>query len=210
MIIQNMEVTGIQEIEARLGALKNRTPLVVSRAIRRAAIAAKAGMAEETKKRYTIKSKDVKEAVFIKIASSSRKPKAAVFSKGEALELEEYYKLSKGKKLKAAVKKGGMKPIEGDPKAFMATMTGPYGGKHTAPFRRRSLDNGKAKIRKTREPGRNGGLTKHNVTIHEIFGPAIPSIIKNEETMQAVQARTYETLEKRINAEIANILRKGG
>ena len=60
MIVQKIEVTGIEDVEKRLGNLKSKAPLVVARAINRATTNAKKNMAKETSGKYFVSSGDVK------------------------------------------------------------------------------------------------------------------------------------------------------
>ena len=46
MIVQKIEVTGIEDVEKRLGNLKSKAPLVVARAINRATTNVKKNMAK--------------------------------------------------------------------------------------------------------------------------------------------------------------------
>ena len=45
--------------------------------------------------------------------------------------------------------------------------------------------------------------------IKQLYGPSVPQMAKNEEIMEKINKESGETLEKRINAEVNNILRKG-
>ena len=83
---------------------------------------------------------------------------------------------------KAGVKKaGGVKPLSGNPKPFGT--------------------------------GKNGSLVVRESAkrwpVHPLYGPAVPSMIKNEEVISTIQDAAAETLEKRIDAEVNNILQGG-
>lgn len=47
------------------------------------------------------------------------------------------------------------------------------------------------------------------ILIQQLYGPSVPQMIKNEKIMKAINDDANETLQKRIDAEIANLLRKG-
>ena len=81
-------------------------------------------------------------------------------------------------------KSGGLKPLSGDPKAFIADMK----SGHTGVWNR---------------------VSGSRLPIRQLYGPSVPQMAKNEEIMAKVNKEAGETLEKRINAEVANILRKG-
>ena len=77
-----------------------------------------------------------------------------------------------------------MKPLGGDPKSFIAIMKSGHKGVFT------------------RTSGRS-------LPIKQLYGPSVPQMIKNEKIMKAINDDANETLQKRIDAEIANLLRKG-
>lgn len=198
MIIKQIEVTGVKDIESRLGELKSKSPQVVSRAINRAAINARKNIAKETTARYYIKSEDVKETMST-VKSSKSRLQAAVISKGQRIALSKFKvnpgtpvqyrgKSSSPKVYKAGVEKaGGLKPLNGDPKAFVAIISS-NGNEYKGVFARTS---------------------KHNYPIEQLYGPAVPQMIKNEKIMKVVSDDVNRTLQKRIDAEINNVLRKG-
>ena len=196
MIIKQIEVTGVKDIESRLGELKSKSPQVVSRAINRAAINARKNIAKETTDRYYIKSEDVKETMST-VKSSKSRLQAAVISKGPQIALSKF-KINPGtpvryrgksrspKVYKAGVEKaGGLKPLNGDPKAFVAIISS---NEYKGVFVRTS---------------------KHNYPIEQLYGPAVPQMVKNEKIMKVVSDGVNRTLQKRIDAEINNLLRKG-
>lgn len=201
----------IKEIKKRLGNLKGKAPVVLYRAINSAASSTRAKMGQETARRYNISSKTVKESVSVKKASKSSL-KAYVISRGGPVGIENY-SFKMGDPPTVAVKKGAPKPIGENPRAFMTTVTaamiGRQGGSHEGYFQRYKLSHKKAKKRSTRKPGKASELNMHNVNIHRFSGPAIPSIVKNEETMDALRQNAVERLEKRIDAEVNNILKRG-
>ena len=83
-------------------------------------------------------------------------------------------------------KSGGLKPLSGNPKAFLGIM--------------RSTGHVGVMVRKSDK----------RFPIKLLYGPSVPQMAKNEEIMEKLNRQAGETLEKRINAEVANILRKGG
>lgn len=195
MIYSEIKVTSVEEVQKRLGNFKSKTPLVLSGAINRAIQNVKKNMGKETSQLYYISSSDVKKTVRITKASKGSL-KAAAISAGGGIELSKY-KVSpktpvryRGKSrsprvYKAGVKKdGGIKPLDGDPKSFVAVMK----SGHVGVFTRK---NGKS------------------LPIKQLYGPSVPQIVKNEDIMSKINKEASETLQKRIDAEINNILRKG-
>lgn len=195
MIIEQIEFTGVKEVEGRLGKLKSKSPDVIARAINRAANNARKNMVKETSDRYFIKGADVRNTISIAKASKSRL-KAAIISNGPGIALSKF-KVNPGtpvryrgksrspKVYKAGVEKsGGVKPLDGDPKAFIAIMRSGHKGVFTR-------------------------TTEHSLPIKQLYGPSVPQMLKNEKIMQAVNEDVNRTLQKRIDAEINNVLRKG-
>lgn len=198
-----VDIKGIEGLKKKLKRLGDKAPTAMCKALNAAASKAKQDMGKETAARYHIGSKKVKDTVRITKASRGNL-KAALVSKGEALKLKEY-KLKSGRRIRAAVLKGPTRPIESDPKAFMATMK----SGHTAPFRRREPGEKRADVRDTREPGKKQRLNKHNISIQEFYGPSVPSIIKNEGTIRVIQKNAKDKLAEIIDKEVAKALQKG-
>lgn len=195
MIIQKVEVTSVEEIEQRLGAFKSKAPLVVTRAINRAVSNIRKNMGKEVPQRYFISSGTVRGTIRT-VNANKGSLSGAVISSGSPIALSKF-KISPNRGVKrtkkgyspgvysAGVEKsGGLKPLSGDPKAFMADMK----SGHTGIWNR---------------------VSDSRLPIKQLYGPSVPQMAKNEEIMAKVNKEAGETLEKRINAEVANILRKG-
>lgn len=195
MIIQKVEVTSVEEIEQRLGAFKSKAPLVVSRAINRAVSNIRKNMGKEVPQRYFVSSGTVRGTIRT-VNANKGSLSGAVISHGSPIALAKF-KISPNRGVKrtkkgyspgvysAGVEKsGGLKPLSGDPKAFMADMK----SGHTGIWNR---------------------VSGSRLPIKQLYGPSVPQMAKNEEIMAKVNKEAGETLEKRINAEVANILRKG-
>lgn len=195
LTISEIKISGIEDVEKRLGNMRRKAPEVVSRAINRAATTAQKNAAQETAKIYYIKSGDVRSTIKI-VKSSKSNLKAAVISSGYKIALSKFRVSPKTrprptkrgyspKVYKAGVEKaGGMKALDGNPKAFITTLK----SGHVGMFERES---------------------DTSLPIKQLFGPAVPQMIGNEKTMKKINKEANETLEKRINHEIENILRRG-
>ncbi len=183
----------IKSLEKRLGNLKSKAPTVLARAINRAAAKARTEMWDTMKSRYFVSQKGVYGTISVHKANSS-KLSAEVTSKGAPILLTEFktgsLKRAKRKKkggytpdvFKAGVKKaGGVKPLSGNPKPFGT--------------------------------GKNGSLVVRESSkrwpVHPLYGPAVPSMIKNEEVIGRVKEAAMDMLERRIDAEVNNILQRG-
>ena len=203
MIYSEIKVAGVEEVQARLGKFKSQTPLVLSRAINRAVTNIQKNMAKETSSRYYVKSGDVKDTIK-PVKATKTSLKGAVISRGNGIALSKF-KVSPNTPVKsrgasrsprvykAGVKKsGGLKPLDGNPKAFVAIMKNSKKSEgasdHTGVW--------------TRKSGKR-------FPIKQLYGPSIPQIVKNEDIMSKINKEASETLQKRIDAEVKNILRKG-
>ncbi|SHO50073.1 phage tail protein [Anaerocolumna xylanovorans] len=195
MIYSEVKVSGIEDVEKRLGNMKKEAPAVVSRAINRAIQNVKKNMGKETSSRYFITSGEVKKTVNVTKATKSRL-KAAAISQGGGIALSKF-KVNPGtpvryrgksrspKVYKAGVKKsGGAKPLDGDPKSFVAVMKSGHKGVFTR-------------------------ISGDGLPIKQNYGPSVPQMVKNEDIMKIINKDANETLKKRIDAEVSNILRKG-
>ena len=195
MIYQEIKVTGVEEIEKKLGNLKSKAPTVVCRAINRAAQKARTETKREVANKYFISQGDVLKTIRLTKASTANLS-AQLTSKGGPIALSKF-KVSptRGVKrtkrgyspsvYKAGVEKsGGMKPLSGSPKAFIAGFSSGHSGVMTR-------------------------ISARRLPLKQLYGPAVPSMIKNDEVIERIQKEATETLEKRIDAEINNILQRG-
>ena len=165
MIISEIRVSGIEDIERRLGNMKKNAPLVLSRAINRAVSNVKKNMGKETS--------SLKKTVNITKATKS-KLKAAAISQGSGIALSKF-KVNPGtpgkyrgtsrspKVYRAGVKKsGGVKPLDGNPKSFIAVMK----SGHVGVFSR---------------------LGGEGLPIKQLYGPSVPQMVKNENIMEKIK-----------------------
>ena len=195
MIYQEIKVTGVEEIEKKLGNLKSKAPTVVCRAINRAAQKAGTETKREVANKYFISQGDVLKTIRLTKASTANLS-AQLTSKGGPIALSKFKVSPKrgGKRTKrgyspsvykAGVEKsGGMKPLSGSPKAFIAGFSSGHSGVMTR-------------------------ISARRLPLKQLYGPAVPSMIKNDEVIERIQKEATETLEKRIDAEINNILQRG-
>ena len=196
MIYQEIRVTGVDEIEKKLGNLKNKAPTVLYRAINRAAQKARTETKREVADKYYITQREVSDTIRLTKASRA-KLSAELTSKGGPIALSKFRvsprkqvsRTKRGKASPAAYKAGverasGVKPLSGSPKAFFSTM----GSGHEGVMER---------------------VSSRRLPLKQLYGPAVPSMVKNEEVIERIQKEATETLEKRIDAEINNILQRG-
>lgn len=180
----------IKDLERKMGNLKSKAPTVLARAINRAAGTAKTYMKKGVNSRYFITQKVVDPTLHLKKANSADLS-ATVTSEGKPIILTDFKVNStvrpkrKGNRYKPSVykagvkKSGGTKPLSGDPKPF-----------------------GTGKYLVVRE-------TKQSWPLQLLFGPSVPSMLKNDEVISQVKEKAAEMLERRIDAEVNNILQGG-
>ena len=182
MIVSEIKVSGIEDVEKRLGNMKKNAPTVVSRAINRAIQNVKKNMGKETSERYFITSGEVKKTVNVTKATKSRLQAAAI-SQGAGIALSKfkvnpktpvrYRGASRSPKVyRAGVKKaGGVKPLDGNPKSFVAVMK----SGHVGVFSRTSAK---------------------SLPIKQLYGPSVPQMVKT------LWIRSTATQTKRFKSEL--------
>lgn len=191
-----INIAGVEELERKLGNLKSKAPQVLSRAINRAAEKARTETKREAAARYFVSQGNVLKTITLSKASTA-KLSAEMKSKGSQIALSKFKvspkrgvkRTSKGgyspSVYKVAVKKeGGMKTLHVDPKSFIATMK----SGHVGVMRRDGSE---------------------RMPITQLYGPAVPSMIKNEEVIGRIKEAAADMLERRIDAEVNNILQRG-
>lgn len=225
MIKMHIEVDGIGEMRERLGSLGHKAPSAMADAINRTTADIKKTMAREAEKRYNITSGKVKKTITISKATRSE-PQGAAISKASPIALSKF-KVSPNRKVtytskgrpspkayKASVLKGpATKPLNTDPKAFIAVMKSGHKGVFRRTGRWEAAEGNASWSRRTRQhhyiksgiSGKNL-RSKHNEIIEELYGPAVPWMIGK--SMKFIQEEAKSTLQKRMEAEIENILRK--
>lgn len=207
-----IEITAknIKEVEERLGSFRNKAPLVISRALNRAADNVKTNAAKKAREEYEIKAKDVKDTLRI-IKANKSSLGAEVRSKGARIPLIKFKvkpnepRPSRPPKiLKVAVKKTSLKGLVG---AFVAEMKnedtfGETG--HIGVYERV-----KGKYIKGHEPRpkkRGIGMTKGREAIRQLFGPAVPQMLGNPEVKKYIENEAMKVYYKRLDHEIDHIL----
>ena len=162
--------------------IKGAFPRAVALATNRTLEGLRTDAASETKGRYFVKSGDVRKTLTLKKANSANMA-GVMLSRGARKNLAEY-KLTptaprKGRMaaLKGAVKRDGMKSLGN---AFLVRRGGKY-----RPYTR---------------PGTG------RWDIEPFISPAIPQIIKNEETVKAMEKGAEERFSKRLDHEVMRLL----
>ncbi len=85
----SVEVTGLRQVERRLGAMKQKAPKALKLAINDTARKARSRLAKEAKKTYAVKAAGFHKAMEIKFATNSRQ-EATIRSRGKKVPLGKY------------------------------------------------------------------------------------------------------------------------
>lgn len=202
MIISDVRITGIEDVERRLGSLKDKAPVAMYRAVNDSVSKSFTETKKAISANYHITQKNIAPSLK-KLKASRSNLKGAVSAKGERISLYKF-KHKGGNPISAAVKKSNSpKPLDGNPKAFIAVMKNANGGNHNGIFERKGLYK---KKRKTTEYGRRVKINKHNEQIRELDGPAIPQMMNDKKTMERIKNMASETMQRRLEHHIQRIL----
>ena len=177
----------LKHIDSKLGEFKKKTPNVLARAINRAAANVKTNMSKLTTQKYMIKNKAIKDTITIKKANKSNLGALVKSKTNNRIPLYKFKINPKTrpkkppKSYKAQVRKSGsLKSILG---AFVANI------------------NGINRLMQRK--------TAKNLPIKQLFGPSIPEMVGNKESIRKIQEEANETLKRRIDHEINRILEAG-
>lgn len=171
----------LSNVERRLGQLAHRAPNAIASSLNRTVTNITSNISKETRAKYHVKTADIKETIKVTKASKSALS-AEVRSKGKPIPLDHFKVTPKTvnpkrkSQLKIAVKKDGVKKVLG---AFVANLSG------VKVFKRE---------------------TAKRLPIARLFGPSIPQMIGNNDSVEKINQKARETYETRLNHEINRIL----
>ena len=123
MIEYQVDEQMLEEVQAKLGAMKAKAPTVISRALNKTATTARVDLANKAQATYTVKSGGFKKDMTIKKASAGRL-EAVIHSEGRPLDIDRFHITAPRKSGAKAniIKGGGLKQlIKGNIKAFKGT-----------------------------------------------------------------------------------------
>lgn len=187
----------LKMLEKQLGEYRRKMPIVLYRALNRAASNLRTNASKEVRQKYIVKAGDVKGTISIKRATSKRIA-AAVISKGGAVGLEKF-RVSPTqprpekppRALKARVRKdSSLKKVLG---SFVAGVNG------NKVFRRVP---GSKHVK-----GKSGRWTE--LPIQRLFGPPVPEMLSNQEVWGRLETQAAETFEKRLEHEVNRMFGEG-
>lgn len=194
-----IDASKLKEVEDRLGQYRKKAPVVLYRAINRAASNLKTNAAKEVRSTYVIKAGEIKSTMTISRATSKR-ISAVVVSRGNALGLEKFSIRpaqprpgKPPKSLKVQVRKD--KSMKDLLSAFVANVQG------NRVFER-------AKGRTKRRKRSDGQWTELPIT--RLFGPPVPIMLENEGVRSRLEAEAAKVFEKRLEHEIKRVLEGNG
>lgn len=158
-------------------------PIVLSRAINRSAQAGRTQAAREARSKYTVRHGDVLKTLKINRAHRGNLY-ASISSRGELIPLIAFKPKQTNKGVSVAVKKGQRKQLKS---LFLTTLKNPrHSGSATNVF---------------------GRVSAERYPLRGHYGPSIPQMIENEESMASVGGRIVEVLDERVAHEINFLLR---
>lgn len=174
-----IDATGLEEARQLLANIPNGTQKAFGRAINRGLTAMRTAISKETRSKYVVKAKDIKDTLEVKKASS-RHLSGKIVSTGSPLDLTKFrYRIKKRGGIYAQVKKGGGGTL---PHSFFVT-TGNAGLYHR--------------------------VSRERLPIQREFGPSIPQMIGNEAVSTKIQERGREVFERELAHQISHLLGGG-
>lgn len=177
----SISVDALERANSALKALQGAFPRAVSSAVNRTLEGMRTDAVSETKSRYFVKASDVRKTITLK-KTSAGSLNGAMVSKGSRRSLADYNLTPKiprrGQQgLKGAVKRDGIKSIE---RGFLIKRAGKY------------------------KPYMRIGAGKW--ALQPLISPAVPQIIKNEETVKIMEEKASERFGKRLDHEVKRLL----
>lgn len=178
----------IRAVESALGKYSKSAPKVITRVVNRTLANIKKNLSTHARARYIVKNKDIKETLQEKKAS---KTTLNGFIKSTGIRL---------KLIKFKVRPSKPKPKK-PPKAYKASvlkshMPSPVKGGFVA-----QMKSGHIGLFKRNDKGR--------LPITEKVGPSVPQMIGNKIVWKKIEKEANKTIEKRLSAEIKQMLRSG-
>ncbi len=166
-----INILQIEQLNEIFRNTPEQVPIVLSRAINRAGQAGKTQAAREARSRYTVRHGDVLKTLKINRASRGNLH-ASISSRGELIPLLAFNPRMTKKGVSVAVKKGERKQLKS---LFITTLKNPRDGA--------GATNVFGRVSAARFP-----LRGH-------YGPSIPQMIENDESIAAIEGRVTEVLD---------------
>lgn len=172
---------GLERANKALAHIRGAFPRAVAAASNRVLEGMRTDVIAETKERYFAKPSEIRKTLTLK-KTSANSLQGAMISRGARKSLADYNLTPKSPKkgmkgIQGAVKRDGIKNIPG---AFLL--------RHGAKYK----------------PYVRTGRGKFGIKM--LVSPAIPQILKNEETIKIVEQKASERFEKRLDHEVLRVL----
>lgn len=178
-----VNIVQVEQIKEIFKNTPEQIPIVLSRAINRAGQAGRTQAAREARSRYTVRHGDVLKTLKINRASRGNL-QASISSRGELIPLSLFNPRVTKTGVSVSVKKGARKQLKS---LFLTTLKSPrYGAGATNVF---------------------GRVSTERIPLRGHYGPSIPQMIENEDSMASVEGRIAEVLNNRVRHEIDFLLR---
>lgn len=180
-----VDMSVLEDVQQRLGEVRVKAPNVISQSLNRTVNNVATNLSREVRQTYTIKAGDIKGTIK-KVTSKPNTLHGSVTSSGGSIGLDKFKTSNlnlnfshnkKRKPVKAAVKKGGLKTIVN---GFAADVHG------------------------VKVFNRSG---KNRLPIERQFGPSVPQMAGSPEIAKNVMAKAQDTFDKRLEANIQNLLK---
>jgi hypothetical protein len=189
-----VDASKLQEVEEKLGEYRKWAPLVLSRALNRAAASAKTSASKKVRESYTLKASDVNATFTVKRANPSSLS-ATVTSKSGAIGLDKF-KISPKEPRHSNPPKGGLK----------VTVKKDGGAKRILTAFVASVNGNKAFLREggKRVQRPDGRWTE--LPIKRLFGPPVPEMLDRKSIREFVEEEAAKVFDQRVEHEIKNVM----
>lgn len=204
----------LQRVQQRLGLFRSKAPVVLSKAINKAAKQSQKTVVNETAQRYAIKKRDLKKRIQLKKAKVSDLTGRVQITSGK-IPLSKFKTSpttpagNKRKFYSAAVYKGKVKRLLGKKASRSKAFLVRFDSGHTAMVQRDLTDReklGKAKY-KTDVKGVTSRL-KHKLV--ELYGPSYPEVVGNKDVVDVIRKESRKLLENEIKKGVEKALKGEG
>lgn len=211
----DLKIDGLEELQQDLSALRKQMPKITERSLNKAMRGVKTDASKEIRKQVTAKKKDVDRTMRVIKASAKRGMlSTALVATGKPMPLAGY----KVRQLKGGVKVSVRKdtPAQVVPHAFIASMKSGHRGVFQRKVRHQDSNSNvpfsRSGRKRPREQyaamARKKGGRKYALPIQELYGPAIPSIMRNQDVMGSLKSQARERARKAFRHEIDRAIQK--
>lgn len=184
--VVSIDTARVNELIGEFAGIEGKVPVALSRAINRSTSAAKTEAVRQVRSEYTARAGTINETIKVTRANTNNLS-AKIESRGSSLRMKEFRvnpkKPSPRRRspITVEVRRGSKKTING---AFVQRMPNGSVGVY-------------ARTGRSRLP------------IRQLFGPAVPVMLNNDDVVAAVQSRAEQVLEQRIGHELNRVLGGG-